>query len=197
MNTSNELGLRAFARHVHKKASYISQLKGEGRLVLSDDGKKILVAESIQRIADTMDPAKFAVSARHAANRASTDAPESETPENVTGFDSELLAGSARYQDSRAIREEYLAKAARRDYELSIGKLMNADDVLAVITSAVASLRSSFENIPDILGPQLAAVNDESQVRSILVESIEHSLEEASRKFYSLSKHHPQLESKK
>ena len=192
MNTPETLGLRAFARHLKKKASYISQLKGEGRLVLSDCGQKIKVAESIQRIADTMDPSKFAVVERHAANRAATQPcvapPALDATQSDSGDRASELSSNPRYQDSKALREEYLAKTAKRDYDISIGQLMHANDVLAVVSAAVVSLRSRFESMPDILASQLVALNDESQVRTALADAIEHVLEETSRQFASISK---------
>jgi hypothetical protein len=192
MSAPLEMGLRAFARHIHKKPSYISELKGEGRLVLSDCGKLIKVAESIQRIADTMDPSKFAVSARHAANRAAALPVAALPAPDAAQSDSEPpaadLGSNPRYQESKAMREEYLAKSARRDYEQSMGKLLPADDVLAVVSSAMSGLRSRFEQLPDILGPQLAALTDEAQVRSLMADTIEHALEDAARQFAQISK---------
>lgn len=192
MSAPLELGLRAFARHINKKPSYISQLKGEGRLVLSDCGKLVKVAESIQRITDTMDPSKFAVTERHAANRAAAQPAAAVDAPNAASGDTDArlgeLVANPRYQESKALREEYLAKTAKRDYDISIGKLMPADEVLSVVASAMAGLRSRFEQLPDILGPQLAAISDESQTRNLLAETIEHALEDAARQFATISK---------
>ena len=160
--------------------------------MLSDCGKQIKVAESIQRIQDTMDPSKFGVAARHAANRATALSVATVEAPNAIQSDSDArlneLASNPRYQDSKAMREEYLAKTAKRDYDISTGKLMQADEVLSVVASAIAGLRARFEQLPDILGPQLAAMSDESQTRNLLAETIEHALEDASRQFATISK---------
>ncbi|MEO7773588.1 MAG: terminase small subunit, partial [Steroidobacteraceae bacterium] len=43
------------------KPGYITALRKDGRLVLTEDGKRVKVAESIQLIKDTKDPARIAV----------------------------------------------------------------------------------------------------------------------------------------
>ena len=58
-----------FAKIARFKASYVTQLKNDNRLVLTDDGKRVRVAESLARIAATKDPSKAGVAARHAAAR--------------------------------------------------------------------------------------------------------------------------------
>ena len=48
------LGFQAFAQRIMRAPSYVTQLRKAGRLVLSADGKGVLVAESIKLIADTL-----------------------------------------------------------------------------------------------------------------------------------------------
>jgi hypothetical protein len=57
-----------FARILECSKSYVTQLKADGRLVLTDDSQRVRVAESLERIRATADPAKAGVVARHAAN---------------------------------------------------------------------------------------------------------------------------------
>src|SRR5690606_36563118 len=63
------LGFRDFARRCGWKASFVTELKDAGRLVLTPDGRRVLVAESLRLIEDTRDPSKAGVAARHAAAR--------------------------------------------------------------------------------------------------------------------------------
>lgn len=95
-----------FARHAGFKASYVTQLKREGRLVLTDDGKAVKAAESLARIVETRDPSKAAVAARHAAARASAaqtvaDALPSSVP---SPEDNDLDAGLQVRHDYQASR---------------------------------------------------------------------------------------------
>lgn len=96
-----------FARHAGFKPSYVTQLKREGRLVLSDDGKAVKAAESLARIQETRDPSKAAVAARHAAARASAaqtaaDAPPASAP--PAPEDDDLDAGLQVRHDYQAAR---------------------------------------------------------------------------------------------
>lgn len=195
MSGGETLGMRAFARLIGKRASYITQLREEGRLVLTPDGQRVMVAESIERIKETSDPAKFAVAARHAANRQQggvlpPTAPPSSPPEPAERETD--TAAMAAYQDSRAKREYYEAKKTERDYQISMGQLLPADDVLKAITSAITTLRNRLEALPAILAPQLAPITDEGQSQTLLADAIEHALEDTARQFQKLS--HPKGE---
>lgn len=193
-----EMGLRAFARHIGKKQSYVTLLKQKDRLVLTADGK-VRVAESLARIRETSDPSKTAVAARHAAARGEEGVGAAVTPPPAPApaggdeppAEADDLAGNASYQTSRARREYFEAKAKERDYLLSMGQLMRADEVLAAVTGAVATLRQRLESLPDILSPRLAAAQDEASCRAILADELEHALEDTARQFTRIAKDAP------
>lgn len=190
--TEETVSLAGFARLLGVKPSAVTALKQAGRLVLTDDGKRVRIAASRQRIAETADPSKAAVAARHAAERAAKagePAPEAPMPSTPAGdgLDDDM-EGAPGYQASRARREHYAALAAQRDYEVSIGKLMDAGEVAAAVSQAATTLRTQLEGLPDTLAPQLAAMTDEAQVRATLAEAIEHALEEAARQFFAIAR---------
>lgn len=171
--------------------SYVMQLKADGRLVLTDDGKGVRVKESLALIRATADPVKAPVSERHAAARAGAAAPDAPSPEipppAVPGADDEPVATSG-FQHWRERGERAKALAAERENAIAEGKLLDAGDVAAVVSTAMVTLRSRLEALPDILGPQLAGITDEAQARAMLAGAIEHELEEASRQFSTLAK---------
>jgi hypothetical protein len=181
-----------FARLLGVKPSAVTALKQAGRLVLTDDGKRVRIAASRQRIAETADPSKAGVVARHAAERAAKAGelpPQAPAPAaEGEGPDDDDEAGTPGYQASRAKREHYAAMAAQRDYEVSIGKLMDAGEVAAAVAQAATTLRTQLEALPDTLAPQLAAITDEAQVRATLAEAIEHALEETARQFFAIAR---------
>lgn len=189
--------LSGFARLLGVKPSAVTALRHAGRLVLTADGNRVQVAASQQRIRDTADPSKAGVVARHAATRAAkadgqalTPAPGS-SPTSGAGDDAPPPSepeGNADYQSSRARREHYQALEAQRAYEVAMGKLMDAHEVASAVASAATTLRTRLEGLPDVLGPQLAAISDEAQARATLAEAIEHALEEASRQFANIAK---------
>lgn len=168
--------------------SYVTQLKGEGRLVMTADGKRVLVDESIALIKGTRDPAKAGVAARHAANRvASTQPPESTADDDDHAYDGH----ATRRSRAQADKAEWDAKAAQRDYLESIGQLLPAGAVEAALVNAGTTLRTTLENLPDQLAPELAAATDEGRIRVLISEAIEHALEEISRTFAAIAKAEP------
>lgn len=201
MNTAAALpetaSMAGFARLLGVKPSAVTALRHAGRLVLTADGKRVQVAASQQRIRDTADPSKAGVVARHVAERAAKVASEpaaasvSTAPAAGAGDDdnaTDAPIGNTDYQSSRARREHYQALEAQRAYEVAMGKLMDAHEVASAVASAATTLRTRLEGLPDVLGPQLAAITDEAQARATLAEAIEHALEEASRQFSNIAK---------
>lgn len=171
------LGFSNFARHLGVKPGYITQLRKDDRLVLTDDGKRVRVAESIARIETTRDPSKTAVTEHHAAERARKRAPAtlpaSEPADSTDPASTPAEKVGTTYQAARAVKERYLAMAAKRDYELSMQELLRTAEVRAAITGAVTTLRTSLESLPDSIAPVLAAEADEHRVRVLLAEEIE------------------------
>lgn len=169
-----------FARIAGFSRSYVTQLRKNDRLVL--DGRRICVEASLQRIRDTADPAKTGVQQRWTDYRQAPGAAPAEPDDESDAIDATTQAGMS-FQAARAVKERYQAMAAKRDYEFSMGQLLNAEDVRQVVFAAITTLRARFENLPDTLGPQLAAISDEARARATLSESIEHALEETARAF--------------
>lgn len=188
----------AFARRLGCKRSYVTELRKADRLVLTDDGKAVRVAESMARIEATRDPAKRGVAARHAAARATgaANAPAVAEPSHeatqAPTFVPEAREGQDRitgtYQASRAVRERYLAMQAKVDYERSIGKLLNGADVESAVFASITTLRVRLESLPGVVSPRLAAETDEPKIAAILAEEIEHTLAECERQFQGIAK---------
>jgi len=196
MNLPETATLAEFARLANRKRSYITELKATGRLAMTEDGKRVRVAESLARIEATRDPSKAGVAARHEAGReAAAGAEQGAAPvaspapaQRDDDADEDETKATTGYQHWRERSERAKALAAERDNRLRDRELLEADQVAATISAAVTTLRTRFESLPDVLGPQLAAEQDEGRVRALLAETIEHALEEASRQFYNLAR---------
>lgn len=190
------LGLREFADLLGVSPSYVTQLKREGRLVLTEDGKRVRVAESQRLIADTRSPTKAGVAARHAAARGAAvpdGGEEGDGGEGAAGAApgarsaiEEVL--STRRARAQAEREEALARKALRDEQIELGQLVPADQVAEVVADATTALRTALENLPATIAPQLAAEPDEDRVRVMLSDALEHMLEDLARRFASIGK---------
>lgn len=172
---------RQFADHIGCRPSYVTKLKQDGRLVLTDDGRLVRVAESIARIEATRDPARRAVTQRHADARGATLA-ASEGAATAAAEDFAILANPD-YQAARAKREHFAAEREEMRYRQEAGELMVAAEVEGAVASILTELRTRLEALPDVLGPQLAPVTDETQIRARLADEIEMALNEAARRF--------------
>jgi len=170
------------------RPSYVTQLKADGRLVLTEDGKRVRVAESIERIAATRDPSKAGVVERHAAARG--DGLSIPTTEGEEGGDPEgdTEGAGEGYQYWRARNEKAKALASERENAIADGRLLDVEAVTAAVTAAVTTLRTSLESLPSTLGPELAATTDEGVARALLADAIEHALEELARQFGALAR---------
>lgn len=186
------LGFREFARMCGWKPSYITELKNAGRLVLTEDGRRVRVPESLRLIEDTRDPAKAAVAARHAAARGAVatviEAPERDAAVDVEGGEEERGVAPSdplalRRARAAAEREEALLRKALRDEQRELGELLQREDVVATIADVITTLRTNLENLPTTLSASLAAETAEERCRLILATGIEQALEELSRKF--------------
>lgn len=83
--------------------------------------------------------------------------------------------------DSRAIKEAYLARKAKVEYERLIGKLVPIDEVQAQAMEAGIALKSTIVSIPDRLAPMLAAETDPDVVHAMLLDELTKALEELAR----------------
>ena len=194
MNDANEVTGKQLARILGVGASYITQLKGEGRLVRTADGKRFLLAESRRLLAETADPSKAGVAARHAAARGAAvalevggqgvDQDDPDAP--LAPIQDDPLAKRRALAQAQA--EEAKARKLLRDEAVELGQLLPVDEVRSAIADAVTALRADLENLPAILAAQVAAEHDEDRVRVILRDAIEHSLRDTSRKFGAVVK---------
>lgn len=188
--TDRAVTLRQFAQLLDVRPSYVTQLKTEGRLVLNDAGR-VLVAASRQRIADTADPAKDGVRARHAAAREAgqgEDAPAAEIAASAPAGASSDDPIALRRSRAQAEKAEAEVREALRKEQLELGQLLVRDEVVPACAAAVATLRTGLENLSNTLAPELAVETDEGKVRVILADAIEHALNELSRQFAAIGK---------
>lgn len=134
-----------FARRNGWAKSYITKLGHEGRLVLTEDGLHVRVAESMARIRDT-----------------------ASAPERASD-----AAVSPQYRGDRDRREYYDAENARLDLEERLGRLLQASQVTAALAEAGTLLRQRLESWPHRLAPQIAALaGHEARIRSLLIDEV-------------------------
>lgn len=179
MTTPTIMSVPEFAEHIGCKRQYGYQLKKEDRLVMAPDGKKVLVAESIARIAATRDPAKQGVAVRHAATRGAdvdTGHATDLDMQDPASDPADPPAGNGyNFQDSKAKREHYAAEREHTTFLKEAGELSERSAVLASYSMAGTTLRNKLESWQATLPPQLAG-RDEAAIRIVLADLVERIL---------------------
>ena len=185
MTAPEQLSKRAFADRIGVKPSYVRQLEIDGRLVLTPDGKAVLVAESIARIEATRDPSKQAVAERHATERGAPAVtghavPPLDDEEDGSGE----LSGAALYnfQSAKAKKMHWEAEREQAAFRKEAGELMERSAVVAAFADAGATLRGKLEAWAAVLPPQLAG-RDEAAVRATIADQVEQLLRDLADKF--------------
>lgn len=90
-------------------------------------------------------------------------------------------ASGPTYSQSRAVRELYLARLAKIEFEERTSKLVSRDEVTVAAFMTARTVRDNLLNIPDRLAAMLAAESDASRVHETLSEEIRKALIELSR----------------
>ena len=182
------LSKSAFAAHIGKAPSYITWLKDNNRLVLSDDGKRVNVDATVSLIRDTADPSKAAVAARHQADRVQRDvtsqlSPLVESTPNMAAPQPAIGPAGKQpdFQKARAHREYYLAQLAEAEFHKVQGSQVELEAVKTGAFNAGRLLRDQLLGMPPQLAPELAAMTDPWEIERRLTDAIRASLEDAER----------------
>ena len=78
----------------------------------------------------------------------------------------------ATYTAARALKEVYLAKQAKLDYEAAEAKLVPVEEVRAQAFEAARAIREQLMALPARLAPVLAATKDVAKIHRILEDAI-------------------------
>jgi hypothetical protein len=181
MTEPKTMTLAEFGRHMGCKGSYVHQLKNEGRLVLTTDGKRVLVDASKARIAETRDPSKAGVAKRHEAERGAALQTGATFPPLAGEGDAGAEGGEGgspglyNFQDAKAKREHYAAEREHMLWRKEAGELMERAEVVSAFADAGATIRSKLEAWASVLPPQLAG-RDEAAIRATITDQVERVL---------------------
>lgn len=188
---SEPMSYRAYARHRGVSPEAVSKAVKAGRITAGPDGKIDPKRADREWEANT-DPSKPLNSVtgkpRH---RKPPDSPK------IPGGDVEGASGGALpggvppYLQSRSIREAYLARLSKLEFEEKSGKLVNIDAVRVVGFNAVRQARDKLMNMPDRLSPLLAGMSDSHEIHKLLTAEIRLICEELSKDAQSSRNHIP------
>jgi pyruvate/2-oxoglutarate dehydrogenase complex dihydrolipoamide acyltransferase (E2) component len=162
-NSMPLLSLRAYAKHRGVSLAAVQKAIHSGRITPNADG----LIDSGR--ADAEWDAKTRPGQRRAPAAAAAPKQPAEAP--AAGLD---------YFRARAIRESYLARLAKIEFEERTAKLVSRDEVQVAAFTNGRTIRDNLLNIPDRLAATLAAETDADRVHHLLSAEIRKALEELS-----------------
>lgn len=175
----------AYARYKGWDRAYVTRLAQAGRLVLTEDGKQVLVEESDRRIAESADPSKEGVRERFAGHRGETLARELALEPDATAA-KEMPGGAAQERGAAGspaapaaetdslmdVRRELIAEQAARArllrQELE-GRLVDRETVRRSIFEKARIARNALTGLADRLSTPLAAESSPVKVYDMLL----------------------------
>jgi len=155
------LSLRAYAKHRGVSLAAVQKAIHSGRITPNADG----LIDS-----DRAD-AEWAAKTRPGQRRARPAPPAVREPAEAPG------AGGLDYFRARAIRESYLARLAKIEFEEKTAKLVSRDEVQVAAFTRGRVVRDNLLNIADRLAATLAAESDVDRVHRILSDEIRMALD--------------------
>ena len=157
------LSLRAYAKHRGVSLAAVQKALQSGRITANADG--LIDSERAD--------AEWKAKTRPGQRRAKTGLPSPAQPADAP-------AAGLDYFRARAIRESYLARLAKIEFEEKTAKLVSRDEVQVAAFTKARTIRDNLLNIPDRLAATLAAETDADRVHQLLSAEIRQALEELS-----------------
>ena len=164
------MNVSAYARH--RKVSHVAVLKAinAGRIAKEPDG--------------TIDPIKADAAWSGNTSPAQQRKPAKENTGKIERpidppASSNAINNGPSYAQSRAIKEAYLARLAKLEYEEKSAALVRADSVKVAWFNVLRVLRDRALNLPDRMAPILASETDPKRVRELLEVELRQILNDA------------------
>jgi hypothetical protein len=184
------MSLRAYARYRGVSLRAVQKALKTGRISAREDGRldadiadtnwarntaprpQFVAKPASKLAAQKPAPTKAAPEPSHHHSDTHTLARQSSEPPR--------LESGLEYSKARAVRESYLARLAKIDFEERTEKLVSRDEMQVAAFSRYRTFRDGMLNIPDRLAAVLAAETDPRQVHELLSTEIRKALTEFS-----------------
>lgn len=157
------MSLRQYARHRGVALSAVQKAIQSNRISTLPDGRlddEVADAEWARNTAP-----RPSVATRPAATHLPAVPPAQREPFETAP---KLDGGGLEYSRARAVRENYLARLAKIEFEERSGKLVSRDEVKIAAFNKFRTFRDGMLNIPDRLSAVLAAESDPGRVFELL-----------------------------
>jgi pyruvate/2-oxoglutarate dehydrogenase complex dihydrolipoamide acyltransferase (E2) component len=152
------MSLRAYARHRGVSLRAVQKALQSGRISTREDGRldaDVADVNWARNTAPRPQPPAKARAAKPAAPHQSvhhhSDTPRREPTEPLK------VESGLEYSKARAVRETYMARLAKIDFEERTAKLVSSDEVQVAAFNRFRQFRDGMLNIPDRLAAVLAA----------------------------------------
>lgn len=177
------VSLRAYARHRGVSLRAVQKAIGSGRIEKTAGGQIDIDAADTQWSSRTAPRPTGLPNRPRPPERTQSAQPTTQVPipssEPRPDSRSELPpASGVDYSRARAVRENYLARLAKIDYEERTGRLVSKDEIQVAAFNRFRQFRDQMLNIPDRLAATLAAETDPGKVYEILASEIRKALNE-------------------
>jgi hypothetical protein len=188
--SAEPMSLRAYARHRGVSLRAVQKALKSGRISAREDGRldadvaddnwarntaprPQAPARPASKVAATMlaTPTTTPERAHHHSDPHPAPRQSSEPPKLESGLE---------YSKARAVRESYLARLAKIDFEERTEKLVSRNEMQVAAFNRYRTFRDGMLNIPDRLAAVLAAETDPRQVHELLSTEIRKALMEFS-----------------
>src|SRR5205823_3589639 len=174
------MSLRAYARHRGVSLRAVQKAIRSERIRVREDGRVDAASADAEWARNTgprpqttprpvTQPLRPAAEHRTAATPATAREHTEPAPKLESGLE---------YSKARAIRESYLARLAKIDFEERSGKLVSSDEVQVAAFNRFRQFRDHMLNISDRLAAVLAAESNPGRVHELLAAEIRKALEE-------------------
>jgi hypothetical protein len=158
------LSLRTYAKHRGVAMSAVQKAIKSGRITTNQAGK----------IDSDIADAEWKANTRPGQRQAKQAPVVVREPERAEA----PIGGGLDYFRARAVREGYLARLAKIEFEEKTAKLISRDEVQVAAFTNGRMARDNLLNIPDRLAATLAAETDADKVHLILTGEIRKALDE-------------------
>ncbi|HEY1756600.1 MAG TPA: hypothetical protein VGG72_14455 [Bryobacteraceae bacterium] len=190
--SSAPMSLRAYARYRGVSLRAVQKALASGRIAARADGRldaDVADANWASNTAPRPLPSPTPANKRANKTAAPTASTRTASPQSAhhhaeprpaarEPVDPPKLESGLEYSKTRAVRESYLARLAKIDFEERSAKLVSADEVKVAAFNRFRQFRDGVLNIPDRLAAVLAAEGDPRRVHELLAAEIRKALEE-------------------
>lgn len=165
------VSLRAYAKHRGVSLRAVQKAIQSGRIQTTADGSIDTAQADADWERNTGPRAGRSIALPSPPPRPAAQPSAPEPPRAELG-----ATGGLDYARARAVRENYLARLAKLEYEERLGKLLSRDEVTVAAFNRFRTFRDGMLNIPDRVAAVLAAETDPAKVHEVLRTEIRKAL---------------------